>query len=209
MNTTPKRIHKKKLLLVEGKDEEVFFTELFKKTDIQDTQIISSGGKQQFKKIFPGIINTPDFDKLQSLAVIQDADKDPSAAFESICSVLSKNKMKPPNQQGVFTDDTPRIAVFTIPDGKNTGKLESLCLSTVKSEPVMDCVDSFMDCVEQQSQSGAGKYKSPKDKHKARCKAFLSAMEEDISSLGIATQKKYWDLDSEKLQPLKSFLKQL
>ena len=153
--------------------------------------------------------DTPDFDELQSLAVIQDADKDPSSAFKRICSVLSNNKMKPPKRQGVFTDDTPRIGVFTIPDGKNTGKLESLCLSTVQSEPVMECIEPFMKCVEQKSQSGKGKYKSPKDPHKARCRAFLSAMEEDIPSLGIAAQKKYWNLDSEKLHPLIQFLKRL
>ncbi len=207
---TPTIIQKSKLLIVEGKDEEVFFKELFKKTDTQDTQIVSSGGKQQFKKIFPVIINTPGFEKLQSLAVVQDADQDLQATFNRIYSVLRNNEFEPPGKPGVFnTAVTPKIGVFIISDEHQQGKLESLCLSTVKSQPVMECVDSFMKCIKQESHSTAGKYKQPKDIHKARCRAFLSAMEEDTPSLGIATQKNYWDLDSEKLQALKSFLKQL
>ena len=87
-----KEIKSQKLLLVEGKDEEVFFKILLEKKKIDGIQIISSAGKQRFKKRFPNIIKkTPGFDKVSSLAVIQDADESAEQAFQSIQSVLKNN----------------------------------------------------------------------------------------------------------------------
>ena len=206
-------IEKSKLLLVEGKDEVFFFNTLLKKINIQGVQVHSSGGKEKFKQEFRVIVNTRGFDKLKSLAIIQDADNDPpSSTFKKICSVfqtLRESHLKPPVRIDEFTDTAPRTGVFIIPDGQNQGKLESLCLSTVCSEPVMECVDSFMNCIKQKSNLEGNRYRSPKDIHKARCRAFLSAMEEDIPSLGIATEKGYWNLDSEKLQPLINLLNRI
>jgi len=202
-----KGIKSKKLLLVEGKDEEVFFETFLKIKKIDGIQIIPSGGKHQFQKLLPIIKKAPGFDEISSLAVIQDADMDADKAFQGICSVLNNNDVKSPDEIASFVSDSPRVGVFIIPDGKNEGKLESLCLSTVKSEGIIECIDSFMTCIEKNPNSNG--YNFPKDIHKARCRAFLSAMEKDTSSLGIAAKKGYWDFDSEKLNPLLNFLKQL
>ena len=202
-----KEIESQKLLLVEGKDEEVFFKIFLERKKIDGIQVMSSGGKHQFQTLFPRIKKAPGFDEISSLAVIHDADMDAYKAFQSICSVLKNNDMKSPDEIASFASDCPRVGVFIIPDGKNKGKLESLCLSTVKSEGIIECIDSFMTCIEKNSNSSS--YNFPKDIHKARCRAFLSAMEKDTPSLGVAAQKGYWDFDSEKLNPLLNFLKQL
>ncbi len=202
-----KEIKSQKLLLVEGKDEEVFFKILLKRKQIDGIQIISSGGKQRFKNQFPVIKITPGFDKVRSLAVIQDADESAEQAFQSIQSVLKNNDMKSPDKMGGFVLSSPKVGVFIVPDGKSKGNLESLCLSTVKSKDMIKCIDSFIDCIKQNSNNS--NYNFPKNTYKARCRAFLSAMEEDTPSLGVAAEKDYWDLDSEKLEPLLIFLKQL
>ena len=113
--------------------------------------------------------------------------------------------MKSPDKMAGFVSGSPRVGVFIIPDGKSEGKLESLCLSTVKSEGIIECIDSFMACIKKNPNS----YNFPKDIHKARCRAFLSAMEKDTPSLGVAAKRGYWNFDSEKLNPLLNFLKQL
>ena len=77
----------------------------------------------------------------------------------------------------------------------------------MKSESIIECIDSFMSCIAKNSDKSD--YNLPKDIHKARCRAFLSTMEKDTPSLGVAAKKGYWDFDSEKLNPLLSFLKQL
>ena len=70
-----KEIKKEKLLLVEGRDEEVFFEVLFKKRNISNIQVMESGGKEQFAKELPEIIKLPNFHTVSSLAVVQDADQ--------------------------------------------------------------------------------------------------------------------------------------
>ena len=203
------QIQNQKLLLVEGKDDEVFFKAFLEKKNINEIQVISSDGNRQLQQLFPIIKKTPGFDKVTSLAVIHDADTDPCKAFQSICSVLKNNGMNIPDKLGKFILGTPKVGVFIIPDGKSEGNLESLCLSTVESKNIIKCIDLFMDCIKKSSKNSSSRYKPPKNIDKARCRAFLSAMEEDTSSLGIATQKSYWDLNSEKLNPLLHFLKEL
>ena len=58
-----------------------------------------------------------------------------------------------------------------MPDGKNKGNLETLCLSTVKTEGVMKCIDSFMDCMKQELKLKSNDYQEPKSIYKARCRA--------------------------------------
>lgn len=197
-------------MLVEGKDEEKFFETLFKEKGIQKIQVMESGGNIQFEKELSEIVKLPDFDKVSSLAVIQDADKNADAAFKRVCSVLQKNNLNPPNKPALFTSNALRVGVFIISGENNQGMLESLCLSTMESKGLKECIDSFMECVKKTSSSNEDTgYKKPKNLHKARCRAFLAAMEDDTPSLGVAAQKGYWNFSSDKMKPLLDFLKNL
>ena len=201
-----KKIEKKKLLLVEGKDEENFFGVLLDEHNIRDIQVISSGGKDQFRKIFPQIQLMPNFDDLTSLAIIQDADTNAHDRFQSICNTLNLNQLKAPKQIGKFTDSILKIGVFIISDMKGKGSLEDLCLSTIENSKkiIKECIDPFMNCMEKKSEYGG-----PKNISKAQLRAFLSALQEDTPSLGVAAQKGYWNLHSNKLDSLVSFLKKI
>ena len=203
----PRRITERKVLFVEGKDEEVFFKVLLQKQDLHGVQIISSGGKEQFSSIFPEIIKMPDFDEVQALAVIQDTDTNSDSVFQSICHTLKKEQLSVPKEMSHFTSEIPKVGIFTLPNGKDSGSLESLCLSTVQSEGITNCIEPFIECIKQKTSLEDSQYKLPKSFNKAKCKAFLSAMEDDTPSLGIAAEKGYWNLESDKLNPLLSFLK--
>ena len=204
--TTPIKIEKKKLLLVEGKDEENYFEILLNKHNMKDIQIISSGGKDQFRKKIPLIKITPGFDDLVSLAIIQDADTHAQNRFQSICDTLKSNNLKAPKQIEEFTDNILKIGVFIISSTEGKGSLEDLCLSTIENSQtiIKECIDPFMNCMEAKT-----KYGKPKNISKARLRAFLSAMKEDTPSLGVSAKKNYWNLDSNKLHPLLSFLKNM
>ena len=133
---SPVPITKKKLLVVEGNDEKIFFEELFKhmaKEDIVDIQ-----------------------------------------------------------------------GVFIMPDNKNSGMLEDLCLETVKYEKGMECVNRFIICANRLE-------KPPKEKDiaKAKVQAFLAIMPGVFDKAGLGAQKGYWDFDSAPLEPLKNFLSEL
>ncbi len=204
-------IEGEKLLFVEGKDEVNFFDALFKALEISEIQIIPSGGKQKFKEKFRAFKEIPDFvDQVKALAVMHDADTDAKAAFQSICHVLEKNQLPVPEQAESFSvSGTPKTGAYIIPGGGAQGNLEALLLSTVQPESLLKCIDRYMDCAEKACLESGGKYKPPKNEHKARCRAFLSVMEKDISTLGVAAQKGYWDWQSEKLQPLIKFLRKI
>ena len=177
---------------------------MLEKKGIGDIHIHSSGGNKQFKYEFKAI-KLSNFEQLKSVAVIHDADNDVKASFQRICSILKQNNVEHPQKPSSFiaNSETQKIGIFIIPDGKNPGNLESLCLSTVKSETIQ-CIDSFMDCIRKTKD-----YTDPKNIHKARCQAFLSTMKKDTPSLGRAAQRGYWDFDSKKFEPLINFLKQL
>ena len=86
-----------------------------------------------------------------------------------------------------------------MPGSSENGMLEDLCLKTVKDNPAMKCVNSFIDCAK-----GLGE--PPKNIAKAKAQAYLAAMPKILSSVGIAAQKGYWDLDSIELHDLKTIL---
>ena len=123
---------------------------------------------------------------MKTFGVIRDADNDAEGAFNSVCSVLENNRLKPPNGHGEVSKGMPKTGIFIIPNGKSPGMLETLCLSSVKFDGIKGCIDSFMNCINCLNETGL--YKKPKNKEKARFRAFLAAMEEDTSSLGIAAQ---------------------
>ena len=160
----PQNITEKKLLIVEGKDEENFFQVLFKKKGIEGVQIMSVGGKDNFSNNLSDIMKHPEFGNLKSLSIVRDADLSAKPAFKSVCSALRSNGLPVPSQSGKFaTDNSLKVGVFIIPDGKNQGMLESLCLSIIKPEGtnIKQCIDSFMECIKGLSQAGDN-YKQPK-----------------------------------------------
>ena len=65
----------KKLLIVEGKDEENFFKAVFNKQIIRsDVQIMPIGGKNNFKGSLKTLILDTEFSKIDSMAIVRDAD---------------------------------------------------------------------------------------------------------------------------------------
>ncbi|MCP5105219.1 MAG: hypothetical protein GY950_17655 [bacterium] len=200
---TAEHITKRKLLVVEGKDEIVFFEELFKHIGMVDTvELREVGGKDQFKKDLPALKIATGFNKLETIAVIRDADESFEGAFESIRGILNKMGFRTPGRPGEFSPGTPRVGIFIMPDNANQGMLENLCLDTVKDDEAMKCVNQFIDCSQKLK-------KKPRNIHKARAHAFLSVMPEIANSVGRGAQKGHWDFDSTKLKPLIKFIGQL
>jgi len=80
--------------------------------------------------------------------------------------------------------------------------LEDLFLESVKNHEAMKCVNDFIACSQELQEA-------PKNISKAKAQVFLAAKPRIANSIGLAAQKGYWNFNSEKLQPLINFLKQL
>jgi hypothetical protein len=202
---SPEPITKKKPLVVEGNDEKIFFGELFKHmakeniTDIQDV-----GGKDNFKNSMPILTRIPGFNEVEAIAIVRDADGSCRSAFDSIKGILKENGLLPPGKPGKFSQGNPKVGVFIMPDNRNSGMLEDLCLETVKDEEGMECVNRFIECANQLENPPKNK-----DISKAKVQAFLAIMPGVFDMVGLGAKKKYWDFDSATLEPLKNFLWEL
>lgn len=200
-------ITKAKLLLVEGKDETIFFQAFLKKSDLlEEIQIIEVGGTGNFKTELQALINRTGFsDNVESIAIIRDADTNFDSAFQSICSVLSNNNLCHPLTANTFIDEGDiKIGVFIMPGNSEDGTmLEDLCLKTQSENPIMNCIDQFFQCIEPKVTE------FPRNIAKAKAQVFLAAMPKIVSSVGIGAQKNYWNLEHPCLYGLDAFLKEL
>lgn len=208
----PALIKSKKVLAVEGSDEENFFDSLLKHMNITDFDIHKVGGKNQFPKKLPALLKTrgffaPDESPLVThLGIVRDKDED--EAFKSISNIIATVGLKPPTKQSTFSDGTPKVGIFIMPGNKVEGTmLEDLCLKSVENHPAMKCVDEFASCV-------SALPISPKNISKAKvqvfkAQVFLAAQPEVVDSVGLGAQKKYWDFESPALEELKQFLSNL
>ncbi len=189
-----REITSEKILLVEGKDEELFFEALTKSLEIKNIQIIEIKGKDNFKTIIPNLINLKNFKDVKIIGVVRDADNDAQASFESICNSLKNAKLDCPKTDA-FTNGAVKVGIFIMPGKKQKGMLEDLCLKTI-SKNEKECIDTFFDCFPDK----------PKNISKSKLQAYLSSRKDFVHSLGLAAQKGYFDFNDETFTELKSFI---
>lgn len=200
-------IKSRKILAVEGSDEENFFDALLRHINIADCDIHQVGGKDQFKdklpalKIARGFFNADGSPFVTHLAIIRDENGDD--AFTSVVNILKKEGFTPPQKRGLLSNGNPKIGIFIMPGNTVEGTmLEDLCLKTVENDPAMKCVNEFASCA-------SALETRPKSLSKAKAHAFLAAQHDIVNSVGLGAQKDYWDFESPALDELKQFLSHL
>lgn len=86
-----KEIVSNKFLLVEGNDDKKFFESFMKYEAIENVQVERVKGKPEFQNKIPGYAIRPDFNKIEMLAIIRDANNEGiNNAFLSIKNILEK-----------------------------------------------------------------------------------------------------------------------
>lgn len=201
---TPRPITKRALLLVEGKDERNFFKALFRHSTVTSVQIEDVGGKNKINARLAALKNVSGFSDVLRMAVIRDADVDAAPAFDSVRNALKINGLPYPTRSGGFnTKNRPHVGVYIMPDNQDPGMLEDLCLATVVEDPTFVCINGFLECVEDQTDS------QPINPAKSRVATFLAAQPDPPPSLGVAAEQGVWQLDHRALKPLIRFLADL
>ncbi len=197
----------KKIIAVEGPDDDNFFDALLRRMNIKDYDIRFVGGKDEFKNKLPALKNVSGFfdangsPLVTHLVIIRDENGD--NAFESVTNILKKEGFTPPKKHGLFSNGNPKIGIFIMPGTTVKGTmLEDLCLKTVEKNPEMKCVNEFASCV-------SAMEPKPKNMSKAKAQTFLAAQPEIANSVGVGAQKGYWNFESTVLEELKQFLNNL
>ena len=199
MRNNSAKISQPKLLLGEGKDEELFFQALLAHLQIKDIQVVQYEGKNGLRGFLKTLKNQMNFSQVVSLGITRDADNSPKSAFASVCDSLKNCGLPYPSQPGQIVGDKPKISVLILPDSQNPGMLEDVCLKAVDPNE-LQCVDDYLKCMSHTATP------QPKNRAKARLNAWLSAQAKPGLRLGEAAQNGYLTWNNNQFHSLKQFL---
>jgi hypothetical protein len=202
-----------KILIVEGRDEENFFTAgLTRHLGILDVQVLAVGGKTLLPGSLKVLRNDPAFPNVQALGVVRDADlaapgaRTPAAesAFVSVRAALTAPgvQLPCPAGHGQFAAGVPKVGVFIMPNGVDEGMLETLCVAAVAASPGYPCLDEYFACLQRQGVAS-------NNLHKARAHAWLASCPEPDRRVGEGALAGYWPFTSPVFGPLWTFIQGL
>jgi hypothetical protein len=189
---------------VEGADDKSFFEALCQHLGLNDIQFREIGGKDNLPKALEATVQESRFSEVViALGIVLDADDDPKATFQSVCSALKKFGLPVPTQPMTPAPGHPRVLVMILPDNQSPGALEDICLKAIAGTPAMRCVDEFFCCLQRH------RLPPPKNLSKAKVLAYLTSLPEPDKRLGESAQAGYWDWDHPAFSDLKDFLRSL
>ena len=199
----PREIAFAKQLLVEGKDEEVFFGALLAHLGLGAViQVQDYGGVNELPGFLRQFVVAPNFiQNVDAVGVIRDAETNADGAFQSVRDALGRAGLAVPNAPEVFADARPRVAVMVLPHAAAAGMLETVCLAAVGDDPVMPCVREYLACVARTTSE------TPSNTDKAMLHAFLSSRQKPDLLLGQAAHAGYFPWASPAFCAMKQFLK--
>ena len=123
MPSVPVPITRPKQMLVEGRDEEEFFKALLRYLGIDDIEVRHYGGKNSFRRFLNGFVSTPDFDGVESMGIVRDADDSATSAFQSLQDSLTSVNLPVPDKEMIPTTEFPKVTVFIMPGDAAGGAL--------------------------------------------------------------------------------------
>lgn len=193
-------IKETKIIAVEGKDEINFFTALFKHLEIKGIQLINFGGKNNFNNRIEQIVKLEGFDNITHFGLIRDADDNYQSALESIINSLKKVNLPVPSKNNDFSkQNNPKIGIFIMPGINKIGMLESLCIETIKKNNEFECIEKFIDCLDNK----------PKKIEKSIIQIYLAVKNPIVNNLGLGAMKGHIDFDNDKMKPLIDFISKI
>lgn len=202
----PETIIHKKLLLAEGKDAYHFFCHAcnFYRED-EDVQVMDFGGIKELPNFLLLLANDESYDNVETIVIARDAENDAEAAIESIKHSMKEAQIPTPKKPFEYTSNAPLKTAFMVFPGpkQKDGTLEDLCLLTVENDPLLDCVDGYLECAK-----AKGEQFSRIHKNKLHC--FLAGKNDYAGSpISHAFKAKVWPPDHIALKPFKKIIQEM
>lgn len=198
-----RKIVSKKLVITEGRDAELFLVWACREyREERDFQVMDFGGNHELSVFLEVLKNLEGFDKVETIVIARDAEDDATAALESVQSSIRKVGLPCPQTAFNFeSDEHKKVAIMFFPGPCIAeGALEDLCLMTVEDNDTMNCVDSFLDCIESNG------IDLPR-KHKNKLHSYLSSTSNYVGmKIGEASHAKAWNPSHLNLQPFKQII---
>lgn len=192
-------------LLVEGKDDENFFSALIEDLGIENIQIHDIEGVGKLKGFIRVLSGRPSFTIVKGVGIILDADnRTPDSVMQSVRSALEGIAgLSAPERAGELFGDEIKTGAFILPDNQNPGMLETLIWNTIEDEKMRECIGQFIECAESAPSGDLDRL------DKSRVHAYIATQKKPNVSVGVAAQRGYWNFDHPALSGIKDFVIQL
>ena len=193
-----------RLLLVEGRDESHLFEKLIETCFSDDKpwiQVMDIGGKTMLGRNLKTVaLSRP---SLRSIGIVRDADASSSDSFKSVRDSVQQAGYTPPPAHAEFSDASPAIGIFIVPDGNEPGAIETICRRSVQDDEISQCVDAYMECL---AIHNALKSTIP---DKTFTHAYLAATHDPVARVGEGALQGVWDFQSPAFANLRQFIHDL
>jgi len=188
-------ISKDRILLGEGKDEEVFFNAVLVFEHISNVQVMEYGGKTKLETFLKELPKRPGFRDVVALGITRDADESDASAKASVESALAGAGLK-------LGAGQPSVLMHILHQ-KGYGMLEDVCLASLAERPELECVGKYLACCAEKGQP------SPPNLAKAKIHAWLATQDLREYQLGRAAEKqpRLIDLGHPAFDPLRAFVR--
>ena len=204
----------KHLILCEGRDDKAFLSSFLDSGflfpyDRDSVQVIQADGVDNLRKMVLALANMDGFQQLCSMLIIRDADDNIQSAQDSVKGAFAAALLPVPQTEYRWArSGTIKTAFLLMPACSSTsrsGSLDNLCwdiLSEKHGDSIKEEVNGFIGSLE------ADGKRTYVHKSKALVHTYFSATEGLIASgVGRAAKAGAFDWNSEKLNPLRDFIK--
>lgn len=202
----PEPIEKEKLILAEGKDAYHFFCHacnFYRET--QDVQVMHFGGNDDLPNFLLDLTNMDKYDEVNTIIIARDAETDAKAATDSIKHSMKQATIPVPERPFEYIRNATLKTAFMIFPGpqQKDGTLEDLCLLTVENDPLLECVDGYLECAKAKGEQ------FPRI-HKNRLHCFLAGKDDSVGlPIGLAFKAKVWPPEHPVLEPFKRIIQEM
>lgn len=211
---TNRTIVKKHLIICEGADEKNFLIPYLNSEALSDVpafsndfQVMDFGGNSDLSAHLQLLQNADNFETVDSLLIIRDAEQDARKAVSEVQSALRKTGFPIPQSPCLWEGESPKVGFLLFPaftcDPKD-GTLEDMCLSILaepQSSEILKEIDGFMARLSKNCQRN---FNRP---FKTRLHTYFSVHNNYVSlKVGEAAKAGAFDWNSAALEPLRNFL---
>lgn len=211
------KIHKKHLILCEGRDAKNFLIRYLNSPALQDDpffshdiEVFNFGGNEELRSYLAPFKLITGFSDVISLLVIRDAEQDVQKAVHQVQSAFCANGLEVPAVQGQWANGVPKTCFLLFPafgTVSRAGTLEDLCvtiLNDAAAETPIEEVDAFVKHLEQDREQTFSHL------HKTRLHTYFSVNNKFVSmKVGEAAKAGAFDWSHPNLEPLKKCLSEM
>ncbi|MFH1923178.1 MAG: DUF3226 domain-containing protein [Planctomycetota bacterium] len=208
MPSRKRSIEKPVAVAVEGLD--CFYTllnQIKDDPDLQDVQLwdfmdLGRGKFSRWLSIFKTLEGFED--RVGAIGVIRDAEGNAAGMADSIKSAFEDNGFPVPTESMSVIAGRPALGFLLMPHGEDSGCLEHAVLQAASPDLPMQCVEQYLDCVENGSRNP-----NPNWRAKMKVHALIATGENPAWTLSESVRAGLWDMEHAALRVMMDFIRKL